>query len=78
MNMKDFGRCFLEAIRTTCKGQKDNSLQKEKEGSMVKVSFHIGNDEMCLMGSKSAMQSVAGFLERLSVRIRDSTDRQNL
>ena len=78
MNMKKYGRQVLRALRTICKEQEDDFLQTKNESRMVKVSFHIGNDEMCLMGSKSAMQSVAGFLERLSVRIRDSTDRRNL
>lgn len=78
MNMKKYGGQVLKTLRTICKEQEENFLQTENESRMVKVSFHIGNDEMYLMGSKSAMQSVAGFLERLSVRIRDSTDRQNL
>lgn len=72
MNMKKYGECLKKALKTYFDKKEEESLKEEK---LIKVSLKIGKDEMYLMGSKSAMQSVAGFLERLSVRIRDSTDR---
>lgn len=70
--MKKYGECLKKALKTYFDKKEEESLKEEK---LIKVSLKIGKDEMYLMGSKSAMQSVAGFLERLSVRIRDSTVR---
>ena len=73
--MEKYGECLKKALKTYFDKKEEESLKEEK---LIKVSLKIGKDEMYLTGSQSTMQSVAGFLERLSVRIRDSTDKQNL